>query len=109
MPRSPDTLWSPHMARWCQMSGIVYIIEFTPPIHHARYYVGYCAASRLSERFAEHLAGRGARLTQVAAERGVKMAIVLTMPGTRETERQIKRSKNTPRLVAQARQKGGSV
>jgi hypothetical protein len=49
---------------------VVYVIHFEPPLVTARHYVGITTADRLYKRFAEHACGRGSRLTAVAAAEG---------------------------------------
>lgn len=85
---------------------MVYIIEFCPPLKHARYYVGYCADHRLAQRFEEHLTGNGAAICRAAVIEGIRLRIVVTLPGFRDEERQIKRRKNTPKFVEQLRRQG---
>lgn len=83
---------------------MVYILEFTQPIHHARYYVGYCDDKRLAARLKHHAQGTGAALTRAATERGIGLNLVAVWPhATRTDERRIKNRKNTPRLVARIR------
>lgn len=83
---------------------MIYILQFDPPLHHARFYVGYCDDTRLDQRLIEHQTGNGAAITRAAVERGISLRLVATLPGQRDTERQIKRQKNTPRLVRQLQQ-----
>lgn len=78
---------------------MIYILKFSEPISHAKYYMGYCADGRLKQRIAEHKRGEGARLTQVAVERGISFEVVVTMKGSRADERRLKNQKNTPRIV----------
>jgi hypothetical protein len=80
-------------------SYVVYCYHFGQPIsplHTCQHYVGY--ADNLLARDADHRAGRGARLTQVALERGIELLLVWAVPGDRWLERQIKLFHNTPRL-----------
>lgn len=82
---------------------MIYILEFSRPLgnarHSARYYLGYCEDDRLSDRLAEHQAGRGAAMTRFAVQNGISFNAVATFPGDRKTERMLKRRKNTPRIV----------
>jgi len=82
---------------------MIYILEFETPLgnsnHYARYYIGYCADGSLDRRLAEHRAGSGAAMTRAANQRGIAYAVVATMPGDRTKERQLKRQKNTRRIV----------
>lgn len=71
------------------MAAGVYLIHFNSPIAHARHYCG--VAKDIDARFVEHITGRGARLTQVAVERGIEMKIVRTWPNEgRKFERKLK-------------------
>jgi predicted GIY-YIG superfamily endonuclease len=78
--------------------GVVYLLHFSRPIsdkHTAQHYAGW--AYRLDSRVNQHLKGRGARLTQVARERGITFEIAAAWPGDRNFERKIKNSKNLRR------------
>jgi predicted GIY-YIG superfamily endonuclease len=75
---------------------MVYILHFSEPIHHARHYTGYCR--KIGPRLAAHRMGQGARLTQVAVERGISLVLVYLEPGSRIEERRLKRSHNIPRI-----------
>lgn len=80
------------------MSDYVYIIHFDEPIspdHTCQHYAGY--ADDLWFRARMHLGGKGARLTQVAKERGIGMRVVRAFYGTRDDERRLKNQKNTPK------------
>lgn len=80
-------------------AGVVYLLHFHRPIserHTAQHYIGW--AYHLGSRVEQHLAGRGARLTQVAKERGITFEIAATWPGSRSYERQIKNRKNARKL-----------
>lgn len=76
------------------MEGYIYILHFSQPIAHAWHYTGW--ALDPNARLVEHCAGRGARLTQVAVERGVTFKIAAIFPGTRDVERQLKNRKAVP-------------
>lgn len=78
---------------------MVYLLHFERPIsdtHTCQHYVG--TADDVEERLAEHKAGRGARLCQVAKERGIDFVLVRTWEGGRAKERQIKKWKMSNRL-----------
>lgn len=81
--------------------GICYLLHFDRPIsdrHTTRHYLGL-APKRLRDRIALHRKGQGARLTQVAKERGIAFAVVRTwQKGSRSLERQLKNQKNGYRL-----------
>lgn len=81
------------------VEGTIYILHFDAPIsdgHTTQHYVGW--AADLDARISAHAAGRGARLTQVAKERGIGFEVVASFPGTRADERRIKQQKHTKRL-----------
>jgi predicted GIY-YIG superfamily endonuclease len=69
--------------------GTVYLLHFDHPYKHARHYSGW--AADLDARLAQHEAGKGARLLQVAQAAGVGWTLARTWPGGRVRERQIKR------------------
>ena len=86
---------------------MVYILEFERPLHHARFYVGYCDDSKFNARMRHHQRGTGARITAAAARAGIGWQCIATFDGAgRDFERQIKRKKNTPRLVKKLRKEG---
>jgi hypothetical protein len=78
--------------------GMVYLLHFDRPIserHTAQHYIGW--SIHLPSRAIAHLRGRGARLTQVARERGIGFVIAAAWPGDRHLERRMKNRKNAPR------------
>ena len=84
-----------------QPHGDVYLLHFDSPIspgvHTCQQYIGF--ATDLNRRLEEHAAGRGARLTEVAKERGIRFQVARVWPDeTREFERELKNQKNGPRL-----------
>lgn len=78
----------------------VYLLHFSEPLgnerHWARHYLGY--AADLEARLAEHRRGGGARITEVAVERGIQLILVRSWPGGRTTERKLKSQHRHPRL-----------
>lgn len=84
----------------------VYIIKFSRPLKHARYYVGYCADGRANERLEEHRAGRGAKICAAAVRAGITLSIVAVLPGYRDEELRIKQRKSTPKYVEQLKRQG---
>lgn len=81
------------------MMATVYLLHFDRPIsgkHTAQHYLGY--ADLLTFRLRDHAKGRGARLTQVAKERGIRWQLVRTWEGGRALERKLKNRKNAPAL-----------
>jgi predicted GIY-YIG superfamily endonuclease len=79
--------------------GTIYLLHFDKRIserHTAQHYVGY--TTYLPARALAHLKGRGARLTQIAKERGIGFVIARTWQGDRSFERKIKDRHDGPRL-----------
>lgn len=79
-----------------QLSGVIYLIHFAQPVHHARHYMGF--ATDLNTRLNEHRAGRGARLMSVVTELGIGWMVVRTWRGDRGYERRLKKEHHGPRL-----------
>jgi hypothetical protein len=71
-------------------TSIVYTLHLWPPLAHAQHYTGSAREDTLRKRLADHALGRGARLTQVQAERGGTWVLAQTEPGGRDRERQLK-------------------
>jgi predicted GIY-YIG superfamily endonuclease len=67
-------------------------------MHTAQHYIGYTDRS-LTTRLAEHQAGQGARIIEVAIERGITFTCVRTWDGTRTDERRLKNWKNARRYL----------
>ena len=78
----------------------VYLLHFDRPIapgrHTCQHYIG--KADDLEHRIAEHRAGNGARLTQVAHERGITFVVARTWNGGYALEKRLKNQHNGPRL-----------
>lgn len=79
-----------------------YLLHFETPIapgrHTTQHYLGFTRKS-LRERIATHRKGQGARLTQVAHERGITFVCVRTWSkASCSFERQLKRRKDGPML-----------
>ncbi|WP_280254949.1 hypothetical protein [Nocardia wallacei] len=70
--------------------GTVYLLHFDRPYRHAKHYTGWTAD--LDARLAEHRAGRGARLLAVIGGAGIGWQLARTWDGTRQRERQLKRT-----------------
>jgi predicted GIY-YIG superfamily endonuclease len=68
--------------------GTCYLLHFSEPYQHARHYSR--TAADLQARLAEHKAGRGSRLLQVAKAGGITWTLARTWPGGRTRERQLK-------------------
>lgn len=78
---------------------MVYLLHFSQPISPIRttqHYIGF--ATDLDDRIREHRLGKGARLTQVAVERGIKLVVAEVWVGGYSLERQLKRQKNHRRF-----------
>ncbi|MGH2949331.1 MAG: endonuclease [Solirubrobacteraceae bacterium] len=81
--------------------GSGYLLHFEPPLKHARHYLGYVhgGVENIESRLAYHLAGQGSRLVRAAVKAGCEVRLVRTWhPFDRDTERQLKNRKCTPRL-----------
>lgn len=69
--------------------GTAYLLHFDQPFKHASHYLGW--SGNLPVRLAEHESGRGARLTEVVAEAGIRWTLTRTWPGvSRDYERALK-------------------
>jgi len=69
----------------------------------ARHYSGWCDdpdgdGAGLERRIAEHLAGRGSKLTRAALAHGIEITLVAAWRAPLAFEKQLKRIKNAPRL-----------
>lgn len=83
---------------------MVYILKLSAPLgnskHQAQYYVGWTKDEiTLPKRIACHQSGHGAAFTKAAVEMGITFEVILTLPGDKSVERQIKNQKNTARFV----------
>ena len=79
--------------------GYVYLLHFDKPIsdkHTCQHYIGWTL--HLPSRAIAHMRGYGARLTQVAQQRGIGFVIAATWPGDRHLERRMKNRKSAPRF-----------
>jgi predicted GIY-YIG superfamily endonuclease len=80
------------------MSGrLVYTLHLWPKLAHAGHYTGSTTERQLARRLTDHAVGRGARLTQVQAERGGSWVLAQTEPGGHDRERQLKQHGATRR------------
>lgn len=73
---------------------MLYILHFDQPISPdstTQHYMGY--AQDVNSRLSDRKAGKGARLTQVANERGIGYNVVWTAEGDRKAERAMKNRK----------------
>jgi predicted GIY-YIG superfamily endonuclease len=79
------------------MTRGVYLLHFCPAYKHAAHYLGW--ADDIPARLREHLAGRGARLVQVAVEAGCTVHLVRVWQNQdRKCERRLKKRKKSPCL-----------
>jgi predicted GIY-YIG superfamily endonuclease len=69
--------------------GVVYLLHFDRPYHHAAHYTGW--TTNLLHRLEIHETGHGARLLAVIVQAGIGWQLARTWPGTRTTERALKR------------------
>lgn len=69
----------------------------------ARHYIG--KAKNLDERLQEHISGQGARMLQVARQRGITWKLARTWEGYSDEERKLKARKNAPKLCPICRAK----
>lgn len=71
-----------------QDSGTLYLLHFSKRYKQAGHYLGF--TTDLQARLAEHEAGHGARLLQVAKAAGITWTLARTWQGDRRRERQLK-------------------
>lgn len=76
-------------AAFASDNATVYLPHFDRPYRHARHYTGW--TRDLPARLIDHANGHGARLTQVVRAAGIGWRLARTWPGTRATERALKR------------------
>jgi predicted GIY-YIG superfamily endonuclease len=93
-PRRPQILRT--LLKYMQ-TGIVYLIHLSEPMAHSQHYLGW-TNQELPKRLEQHKKGNGARFTQVAVERGIKLLLVRVWAGTRKLERKFKNRKNARRF-----------
>ncbi len=85
-------------ARRQDVPGVIYIAHFDRPIGNpdvrggtASHYVGWTERAAVEDRWAEHLAGRGAKVVAAAVGQGIGVTFrVIEENVTRRRERQIK-------------------
>lgn len=76
--------------------GLVYLIHFDRPLHHAGHYLGW--TTDLVQRRATHEKGLGSKLMKAVTENGIEFEIVRTWNGDRHLERKLKRRKDARSL-----------
>lgn len=89
---------------WLIPFGYVYVIHFARPLGNpnnrramAQHYSGF--AINPLERFAEHKAGSGSKITRAAVQQGIDLVLVDYWPAVLLSEYEVKtRLKRTPRL-----------
>lgn len=84
------------------MKGVVYLLHFDRPLHHARHYIGFCQTrAGLETRFSYHRSGRGSKLLKAV---GGGWQLARLWKGTRDDERALKNRKEAPELCPICRQ-----
>jgi len=83
---------------------MLYLLHISPPLGNAKkiseFYLGFSPNKRtLIVRLEHHFAGRGARMTAAAVERGHTLRLVGVRDGDRTEERRIKRQGHHARFV----------
>lgn len=77
--------------------GVLYLLHFDRPLHHARHYLGFCSSYEgLESRFSYHASGSGSRLLRAVGRNG--WHVVRLWKGSRDDERRLKRRKESPAL-----------
>ena len=78
-------------ANYGPQRGTTYLIHIDPPYKHAKHYKGWTDRP-VEQRFADHLAGRGALLTRLAVQAGSRLTLARVWPDTtKDREDSIKR------------------
>ncbi len=92
--------------------GTCYLLHFSAPLGNpantraqAQHYIGW--ADDLEQHIAEHLAGRGARITRAAVAQGITFEVVATWHAPLGFEKVLKRRKEAPKLCALCAQARG--
>jgi len=79
-------------ANYGPQRGTTYLIHIDPPYKHDKHYKGWTDRP-VAQRFADHLAGRGALLTRLAVQAGSRLTLARVWPNTtKDREDAIKRS-----------------
>jgi hypothetical protein len=75
--------------------GVVYLLCFDEPYHHARHYVGFCTSYEgVESRLHYHECGKGSRLLAAVSKAGIKWSLVRLWKGTRKDERKLHKRGN---------------
>ena len=77
--------------------GLIYLLHFDRPLHHARHYLGWTEGETLTERLDRHRSGHGSKLVAAVRRAGIDFKVARIWSGTRHDERKLKKSKNVPR------------
>jgi len=89
---------------WCYLLHMSRPLgNLTNPRGQAQHYTGYADdpagdGAGLERRIAEHLAGRGAKITRAAVAQGITIELVCAWRAPLSFEQQLKRRKEAPRL-----------
>jgi len=87
----------------------LHLLDQVSPDRTCQHYIGWTPGNdpiHLLNRLRSHMRGRGARLLQVAGERGIGFVVArVWWGGSRELERQLKARKNGPKLCPYCRGK----
>ena len=86
-------------------TGFVYTLHLRRPLAHAAHYTGW--ARDLDRRLDHHRNGTGARMLQVARERGIDWTVVTVEPGDKKRERQLKKQGGASRRCPICKRTGG--
>ncbi len=78
------------------MAAATYLIHFSEPFGHAKHYTGSTTRS-VEERFAEHVAGKGANLTAKVVAAGIGLTLARVWDGDRAMETRLKYRGNVAR------------
>ena len=75
--------------------GVVYLLHFERPLHHAQHYLGW--TNDLDARIEQHRLGIREKcvITAVFAEHGIPFVVARTWPGPLALEKALKRRKNS--------------
>lgn len=85
--------------------GVVYLLCFSEPLHHARHYLGW--TNDLAARLRCHAKGDRKKcvLTHVIATKGITFKLVRTWRGPISEEKRLKRRKNNAKLCPACNEK----
>ena len=61
--------------------GVLYLLHFSEPLHHARHYLGFTAGISAARRVSQHRAGRGGPLTRAARRSGIELYLAWQAEG----------------------------